>query len=110
MAVSVKAKFVLVPAAGAILVGERGTQAALNAIARTVMERMKANVTGPGTSAFKRRAFVERGDEPGTWHAGTRYRIAHIFEFGSVNTRPHGWLRNAAISTPSTRFVGDGSS
>jgi hypothetical protein len=108
MPVSVKAKFVPVPGIGYILTEQRGTQAALNAVARAVRDRMKANVTGPGTSAFRRRAFVERGDEPGTWHAGTRYRIAHIFEFGSVNTRPHGWLRNAAMTTPSTRFVGDG--
>lgn len=106
MATIASAKFVLVPGFDAIVVGERGTQAALGAIARIVKERMQANVTGPGTSAFRRRAFVERGEEPGTWHAGTRYRIAHIFEFGSVNTRPHGWLRNAAITTPGTRFVG----
>ncbi len=52
------------------------------------------------TSFNRRRAFTEKAytelTEAGTAEAGTRWKLAHVFEFGSAKTEPGGHLRNAA--------------
>ena len=52
------------------------------------------------TSFNRRRAFTEKAytelTETGTAEAGTRWKLAHVFEFGSAKTEPGGHLRNAA--------------
>jgi len=82
-----------------------GVQAALRGIGKTVTVRMQANVRGPRVGPFRKRAFVGNDPEdPATVIAGTRWKLAHLFEFGSANTSVHGWLRSAAQGIPSTRF------
>jgi hypothetical protein len=78
---------------------------ALQAVGRVVTARMKANVSGPRVAPFKKRAFVKRNPHDAREVvAGTTWKLAHLFEFGSANTAPHGWLRSACLGIPETRF------
>jgi hypothetical protein len=82
-----------------------GVQASLMATGRVVTARMKANVSGPRVAPFRKRSFTKRSPEDKfVVVAGTTWKLAHLFEFGSQFTRPHGWLRSAAIGLPGTRF------
>lgn len=82
-----------------------GVQAALMATGRVVVTRMKANVSGPRVGPFAKRAFVQRDPEDEfTVLAGTKWKLAHLFEFGGAYSEPHGWLRSAAMAVPNTRF------
>jgi hypothetical protein len=82
-----------------------GTRAAQMAIARAVVARMKANVHGPRVHPFAKRSFVMRDpNDPYAVLAGTRWKLAHLFEFGSARTTPHAWLRQAVTGMPGARF------
>ena len=62
------------------------------------------------TSFKRRKAFIDQAytelTETGTAEAGTRWKLAHIFEFGSAHTEPGGHLRKAAevVANKAGRF------
>jgi hypothetical protein len=105
MAEVAEAKFVMSPAMLVEFYKLPGVHAALLATGRVVTASMKSNVSGPRVKPFAKRAFVRT--DPTDRHAvvaGTTWKLAHLFEFGSANTAPHGWLRSACTGVPGTRF------
>lgn len=105
MAEVVSAKWIPYPGIDEAVQNLPGVQASLMAVGRVVVGRMRANVSGARTGPFGRRAFVERDPEDEhTVLAGTKWKLAHLFEFGSANTSVHGWLRSACQGVPNTRY------
>jgi hypothetical protein len=100
-----EAKFLLAPGWESQFYALPKLNPALQAVGRGVTVRMRANVSGPRVGPFKRRSFVKRDPEHvNAAVAGTTWKLAHLFEFGSANTTAHGWLRSACMGIPSTRF------
>jgi hypothetical protein len=67
-------------------------------VAEAVIQEVEDSTTFKRRKAFIKEAYTELNEdgEQLTAEAGTRWKLAHIFEFGSVFTMPGGHLRKAA--------------
>jgi hypothetical protein len=57
---------------------------------------------GRRVAPFSKRAYADLSGETGrnvSAQVGTRWRLAHLIEFGSVNNQPFAPLRRAALKT-----------
>jgi hypothetical protein len=92
--VSLAPKFVYIPPANDNELTE-ALGPALLTVADAVVQELDDSTRFNRRRAFTEKAYTEL-TEAGTVEAGTTWKLAHIFEFGSAKTEPGGHMRNAA--------------
>ena len=102
---TVEARAVIYPGWESKFLSLPEVQATLGVVARLVETRTKLAVSGSRVTPFRKKMFARPHPTlTGAWVAGTDWKLANLWEFGSANTTTHAWLRRSCSGIPSTRY------